>query len=140
MKPAAHWFFLSDPESYHFDQLFASKRDTWDGVFGSMAQKYLGEIHKGDRVIGYHTAPEKAAVCELEVLTDAYQNPEIKDKKNWVVDLKAVKRLGRPVPLAALKANKKLSDMKLFHMMRPIAVSPLKEEEYEEIVRMGSVK
>ena len=138
MKRAAHWFFLSDPESYHFDQLFASKRDVWDGVFGSMAQKYLGEIRKGDLVIGYHTAPEKAAVCELEVLTDAYQNPEIKDKKNWVVDLKAVKKFKRPVPLAELKAHKKLADMKLFHIVRPIAVSPLSDAEYAEIVRLGS--
>jgi predicted RNA-binding protein with PUA-like domain len=133
----ACWFFLSDPESYHFDQLFKSKRDVWDGVFGSMAQKYLGEIRKGDRVIGYHTAPDKAVICELEVLTDAYQNPEIKDKKNWVVDLKAVKKLARPVPLAELKANKKLAAMKLFHMMRPIAVSPLTEAEYDEIIALS---
>jgi len=132
------WFFLSDPESYHFNELFGSKRDVWDGVFGSMAQKYLGEIRKGDRVIGYHTAPEKAAICELEVATDAYQNPEIKDKKNWVVDLKAVKKFKRPVPLSELKANKKLTGMKLFHMMRPIAVSPLTEAEYDEIVKTGA--
>ena len=136
----ACWFFLSDPESYHFDQLFKSKREVWDGVFGTAAQRYLGEIRKGDRVVGYHTAPEKAAVCELEVLTDAYQNPEIKDKKNWVVDLKAVQRFDRAVPLAELKGNKKLSGMKLFHMMRPIAVSPLTEAEYEEIVRLGKAE
>jgi predicted RNA-binding protein with PUA-like domain len=134
----ADWFFLSDPESYHFDQLFKSKRDVWDGVFGSVAQKYLGGIRKGDRVVGYHTAPEKAAVCELEVVTDAYQNPELEGKKNWVVDLKAVRKFARPVPLSELKGNKKLSDMKLFHMMRPIAVSPLTQAEYNEILRMGS--
>src|SRR5258708_13929766 len=99
-----------------------------------MAQKYLGEIRQGDRVIGYHTAPDKAVICELEVLTDAYQNPEIKDKKNWVVDLKAVKKLARPVPLAELKTDKKLAGMKLFHMMRPIAVSPLTETQYGEFV------
>src|SRR5258708_7416942 len=103
-----------------------------------MAQKYLGEIRKGDRVIGYHTAPDKAVICEIEVLTDAYQNPEIKDKKNWVVDLKAVKKLVRPVPLAELKADKKLAGMKLLHMVRFIAVSPLTEAEYEEIVRLGA--
>ena len=135
----SHWFFLSDPESYHFDQLFASKRDMWDGVFGGAAQKYLGEIKQGDLVIGYHTAPEKAAVCELEAATGAYQNPEVKDKKNWVVDLKAVKRFARAVPLAELKANKKLAGMKLFAIPRPIAVSPLTAAEYNEIVKMGRV-
>lgn len=134
----ACWLFLSDPESYHFDRLFETGREVWDGVFGAAAQKYLGQVRRGDRVLGYHTAPEKQVVAQLQAVSDASQNPEIKDKKNWVVDLKAVKKLAKPVPLAALKANKKLAGITLFHMMRPIAVSPLREEEYEEIVRMGS--
>ena len=55
------------------------------------------------------------------------------------MDLKAVKRFARAVPLAELKANKKLAGMKLFAIPRPIAVSPLTEAEYQEIVRMGRV-
>jgi predicted RNA-binding protein with PUA-like domain len=132
----ACWFFLSDPESYHLDQLFASKKDVWDGVFGGAAQRHLAAIKKGDKVIGYHTAPEKSAYCEIEVVSDAYQNPEISDKTNWVVDLKAVKKFARPVPLAELKA--KLPDMKLFKIPRPIAVSPLTQAEYDAIVKLGS--
>jgi predicted RNA-binding protein with PUA-like domain len=134
----AYWLFLSDPESYHFDQLFQKKQEMWDGVFGGVAQKYLGEIRKGDQIIGYHTAPEKQVVATLEAVSGAYQNPEIKDKKNWVVDLRPVQKLAHPVPLAALKANKQLAGMKLFKLVRPIAVSPLTEEEYREILRMGS--
>jgi predicted RNA-binding protein with PUA-like domain len=132
-----YWFFLSDPESYHFDQLFKTKRDVWDGVYGGLAQKYLGEIRTGDRIIGYHTAPEKQVVATLEAVSDAHQNPALKDKKNWVVDVRAVAKLARPVPLAELKAHKQLSQMKLFKMARPIAVSPITEEEYAEIVRLG---
>ena len=133
----ACWLFLSDPESYHFDRLLETKREVWDGVFGAAAQKYLGQIHRGDLVLGYHTAPEKQVVAQLEAVSDAYQNPEIKDKKNWVVDVKGIKKLPRPVPLAELKANKNLAPMKLFQMARPIAVSPLTRAEYDEILRMG---
>ena len=135
------WLFLSDPESYHLDELFQSKtRSTvWDGVFGSAAQRYLGEIRGGDRILGYHTAPEKQVVAELEAGSDAYQNPEIKEKKNWVVDVRAVKTFPRPVPLAELKSNKKLAGMKLFKMVRPIAVSPLTAAEFAEIRRMGGL-
>ena len=136
----AYWFFLSDPEHYHLDTLFRARKDTWDGVFGTAAQKYLGEIRRGDRILGYHTAPEKQVVAVLEAAGDAYQNPEIKDKKNWVVDVKAVEKLPRPVPLAELKSNKKLAQMKLFKMIRPIAVSPLSEGEFHEIRRMGFEK
>ncbi len=133
------WLFLSDPESYHFDQLFEARREVWDGVFGGLAQKYLSQVREGDLILGYHTTPEKQVVAELEAVSDAYQNPELKDKKNWVVDVKGAKKLPRPVPLAELKANKKLAGMKLFKLVRPIAVSPLSDAEYREIVKMGGL-
>ncbi len=132
------WFFLSDPEDYHLDELFKKKKEMWDGVFGSLAQKYLAEIKKGDYIVGYHTAPEKSAYAILEAASDAYQNPEIKEK-NWVVDVRGVRKFKRPVPLTELKANRKLSGMKLFRMFRPIAVSPLTRAEYEEICRLGGL-
>ena len=132
------WFFLSDPEGYHLDELFKKKKEVWDGVFGSLAQKYLAEIKKGDHIIGYHTAPEKSAYAILEAVSDAYQNPEIKEK-NWVVDVRGVRKFKRSVPLAELKASKKLSGMKLFRMFRPIAISPLTEAEYEEICRLAGL-
>ena len=132
-----HWLFLSDPKSYHFDALFKKKREVWDGVFGSLAQKYIAEIKRGDRILGYHTAPEKSVYCELKAASGAYQNPELKEK-NLVLEVAPVRKLKRPVPLATLKANPKLKGMKLFKLFRPIAVSPLTAAEYKEILRLGA--
>ncbi len=133
-----YWFFLSDPEDYHLRELFKKEKEVWDGVFGSVAQKYLAIIKKGDRIIGYHTAPEKSAYGVLEAVSDAYQNPESKEK-NLVVDVRGVKEFKRAVPLAELKAHAQLKRMKLFGMFRPIAVSPLTPEEYNEICRLGGI-
>jgi predicted RNA-binding protein with PUA-like domain len=132
-----YWLFLSDPESYHFDQLFKQQREVWDGVFGSMAQNYIAGIRKGDRILGYHTAPEKSVYCELRALGGPYQNPELKEK-NLVLEVAPVKKLRRPVPLAELKTSAKLKGMQLFRFFRPIAVSPLTAKEYREILRLGS--
>ena len=132
-----YWLFLSDPESYHYDELFGKKSDVWDGVFGAMAQRYIAEIKKGDRILGYHTAPEKSVYCELRAASGPRQNPELKEK-NLVLDVAPVRKLKRPVPLAELKANTKLKGMKLFKFFRPIAVSPLTPAEYKEILRLGS--
>ena len=90
------WLFLSDPESYHYDALFQKKREVWDGVFGALAQKYIAEIKRGDRILGYHTAPEKSVYCELRAARGTYQNPELKEK-NLVLDVAPVKKLKRPV-------------------------------------------
>jgi predicted RNA-binding protein with PUA-like domain len=134
-----YWFFLTDPESYHLDQLFQKKNEVWDGVFGNLAQKYLAEIRKGDRIIGYHTAPEKSAYAVLEAASDAYQNPELKEK-NLVVDLRGIRKFSRAVPLAELRTHPKLKAMKLFKMFRPIAVSPLTAGEFDEICRLGGAR
>ena len=131
------WLFLSDPESYHFDELFSKKTEVWDGVMGGAAQRYLGEIRKGDRIIGYHTAPEKSVYAVLEAVSEPYQNPEL-EQKNFVIKVRGVSKLKRPVPLAELKAHPLLKQMKLFKMFRPIAVSPLTAAEYDEILRLGS--
>lgn len=132
------WFFLTDPEDYHLDELFSKNTEVWDGVMGNVAQKYLGEIRKGDRIIGYHTAPEKCAYAVLEAASEPYQNPELK-QKNLVVKLRGVAKFKRPVPLAELRASPQLKQMKLFKMFRPIAVSPLTLAEYREICRLGGL-
>ncbi len=136
---AGYWFFLGDPEDYHLDEVFKVKKTMWDGVHGGAAQKYISQMKKGDRIIGYHTAPLKAAYAELEAVSDPYQNPELKEK-NWVIDVAAVKKLARPVALADLKAAAPLKEMKLFRMFRPIAVSPLTAKEFETILKMGGAK
>lgn len=130
------WIFLTDPESYHLDDLFEKKTEMWDGVGSNIAQKYLSGMQKGDRIVGYHTAPGKCAYAVLEAASGPYQNPKSKEK-NLVIDVRGVAKLPRPVALAEMKANSKLKQMKLFKMFRPIAVSPLTPEEFQEIVRLG---
>ena len=134
-----YWFFLSDPEDYHLDELFKKKKDVWDGVHGSMAQKYIGEMKAGDLIIGYHTAPGKSAYAVLEAVSGPYQNPEEKGK-NWVIELRGVEKFKAVVPLADLKASAALKGMKLFKIFRPIAVSPLTAAEFQHIRKMGGLK
>lgn len=133
------WIFLTDPESYHLDDLLKSKTEIWDGVGGTVAQKYLSELKKGDRIIGYHTAPGKCAYAVLEAVSAPYQNPKMTEK-NLVIDVRGIRKLPHPVALAEMKANSKLKAMKLFKMFRPIAVSPLTAEEFQEILRLGGLR
>lgn len=142
-----HWFFLTDPESYHLDALFRKEKDVWDGVHGANAQKYLAQIKKGDRILGYHTAPEKTVYAVLEAVSDSYPEKRIRAARGskrapsavWVVDVQGVRKLSRPVPLAELRADKKLAKMKFLIIPR-MAVSPLTPDEYQEILRLAGEK
>jgi predicted RNA-binding protein with PUA-like domain len=133
-----YWIFLTDPDSYHLDDLLKKKTEIWDGVGGTVAQKYLSELKKGDRIIGYHTAPGKCAYALLQAWSAPYQNPKLKEK-NLVIDVCGLGKLPQPVPLAEMKASSKLKQMKLFKMFRPIAVSPLTPAEFREILRLGGL-
>jgi len=136
---ANYWFFLTDPVTYHLDELFRKGRDVWDGVYGANAQKHLAQVKKGDRILGYHTAPEKSVYALLEAVSDAYPDPKEKDKTIYVADLKGVRKLPQGVPLQALRADPKLAQMKFLIIPR-MAVSPLTEAEYNEILRLGGEK
>lgn len=136
---AQHWLFLSDPESYHLDTLFRKGKDVWDGVHGANALKHIVQIKKGDRILGYHTSPEKAVYAVLEAVSDSYPDPKEKEKKIAVVDVKGVRKFARPVPLAELRAAKKLAKMKFLIIPR-MAVSPLTPAEYQEILRLAGEK
>ena len=136
---AQHWLFLSDPESYHLDTLFRKGKDVWDGVYGANAQKHLAQIKKGDRILGYHTSPQKTVYAVLEAVSDSYPDPKEKEKKIAIVDVKGVRKLSRPVPLAELRATKKLAKMKFLIIPR-MAVSPLTPAEYQEILRLACEK
>lgn len=131
-----HWIFLTDPKTYHLDDLFKKKKEIWDGVESTVGQFHLKQISKGDLIIGYHTAPEKAACAILEAASAPYQNPATKEK-NLVVDVRPVRRFPRPVPLAAMKSNPALKEMKLFKLFRPVAVTPLTPAEYAAICTAG---
>ena len=136
---AQHWFFLSDPETYHLDELFRKGKDVWDGIHGANALKHLAKVKKGDRILGYHTSPGKAVYAVLEAASDSYPDPKEKQKQIAVVDVKGVRKLPRAIPLAELRANKKLAKMKFLVIPR-MSVSPLTPPEYEEILRLAGEK
>jgi len=130
------WLLLADPKSYSFDDLEKQKRAVWDGIAGSLAQKHMRDMSLDDVALIYHTAPDKAVVGTARVASDPYPDPKDREKKLVVVDVDSPKRLKKNVPLAALKANRKLSGMTFLKIQR-IAVTPITKEHFNEILRMA---
>jgi len=111
----------------------------WRGA-GSKAdaQRQLKLVRKGDRVLCYHAAPERALYALAEVTRDPYLDPHDPEDKNLVADLRALERLPKQVSLVELRANKLLRKVKLLKNVRLI-ISPLTEEEYQEMLRMAGI-
>ncbi|MBI4456865.1 MAG: EVE domain-containing protein [Acidobacteria bacterium] len=131
-----YWLLLADPKSYSFDDLEKDQRTVWNGIVGSVAQKHMRTMKKGDTTLVYHTAPDKRVIGAAKVVFGPYPDPEDKEGKLVVVDIEPIQRLRNPVPLTALKENRKLAGMTFLRIQR-IAVSPLTKGEFGEIVKMG---
>ena len=133
-----HWFFSADPTRYHWDTLFVKGKDLWSDVRDTASQRYLKQVKKGDKVLCYHGVPDRMVYALATVASDPYPHPTDRKKQVLIVDLKANERLPRPVPLKEMKLDRALRRMRFLARPR-LAVSPLTEHEYNEILRLAGV-
>ena len=133
---AQKWLFKSDPETYSFADLEREGKTVWDGVSNNLALKHLRSARKGDSVLIYHTGEERAVLGMAEVVTAAYPDPKQKDPRLVVVDIKAVRRLVRPVSLDEIKKQASLKDFALVRLPR-LSVMPVSEDQWKELLALA---
>src|SRR6202142_1507711 len=134
-----HWIFVADPHHYHWDTLFVKGKEMWHGASSKPdAIRGLKQVRKGDRVLCYHSAPERALYAIAEVTRDPYPDPHDLESKMMVADLRAMERLPRVVTLDELRDNPAVRKVKFLKNVRLI-ISPVTDEEYQEILRMAGI-
>jgi predicted RNA-binding protein with PUA-like domain len=146
MSDRRYWLVKSEPEEFSFGDLLRSPKHTtgWDGVRSYAARVHLRAMKIGDLVLFYHSNANPAAIVGVaEVAREAYPDHTAFDPRGphhdpkstpndptwFMVDLKAVESLDRPVSLDELKAQKELEQMALLRIGR-LSVQPVTEDEY----------
>ena len=115
----------TEPDKYSFDDLLRDGETTWDGIKNPQALKNLREMHKGEKLILYHSNVGKAAIGTATVVS-----VDVSDPKNPAVRIKAGKRLKREISLAELREVPVFTDSILFRQFR-LSVVPLTDEQYD---------
>lgn len=137
----AYWLVKSEPSTWSWEDQ-VKRGDTgepWTGVRNHTAKLNLMKMKTGDRAFFYHSVDEKQIVGIAEIIREHYPDPTAEPGSPWVVvDLKAVTPLKTPVTLAAVKAEKDLSEMALLKQSR-LSVQPVTAAEWKTICRMGGV-
>lgn len=132
-----HWLVKSEPFKYSWTKFNEDKRTFWDGVRNYQARNNLRAMKEGDLVLFYHSNEGKNVVGIAKVVKEFYQDPTT-DDTNWVVvDLAPVQAIKNPVSLEQIKAEESLKDISLIRQGR-LSVMPLKAEEFDKILEMGS--
>ena len=138
-KSSGLWLAKSEPETYSWDDFVREGRTDWTGVRNFQARNNLRQMKAGDRVLFYHSGTGKCVVGIAEVVKAGYPDPTAGDPQWVAVDLKPVKPLNEPVPLASIRYHAKLGNMPLIRQSQ-LSVMPLTKEEFETILAMGAGK
>lgn len=130
----AHWLMKSEPESYSWSELVRDGTTEWDGVRNNAARLNLKAMKKGDEAFFYHSMSDKAVVGIMRITREAQPDPKAPD---WVsVKVEPVHALVRPVTLAEIKAEPRLSKMELVRQSR-LSVAPVRDEEWKRILELS---
>ena len=145
----------SEPDVFSIDDLANSPLQTtcWDGVRNYQARNFLRDSMKnGDKVLFYHSSTDPMGVAGwCEVVREGYPDTSAFDpnsnyfdpdstpeKPVWImVDIKLMEKFPRLVTLQEIKENPSLKDILLIKRGNRLSVFPVKEEEFNEIIKMS---
>ena len=135
----AYWLVKSEPSAYSWEQFEKDGSTTWTGIRNYAARLHLNSMKKGDEVLYYHSNEGLDIVGIAKVIKESFQDPTTDDERWVAVELKAVKKLARPVSLNEIKKEKRLSNMALLRISR-LSVQPVTENEWKAILELSKKK
>jgi predicted RNA-binding protein with PUA-like domain len=107
------WLLQTEPDQYSWDDLERDSSTVWNGVTDYEALKNLRDIDEGDMALVCHKGDEPSIVGVVQVVSDAYPDPEGNDPTQWVIDVELVGRLPRPIRLDEILDDPELQDFPL---------------------------
>lgn len=136
----AYWLFKSEPGTWSWDdQVKAGKAGTeWTGVKNFSARNFMRAMKKGDQGFFYHSGDDKRIVGIVSVVRQAHPDSTDGTGQWECVDIAALRPLTKPVPLAAVKAERQLADMALVRLSR-LSVQPVTDAEWTLVSKMGGL-
>ena len=132
-----YWLLKSEPDAWSWDNQVKEGASMWDGVRNYQARNNLKEMKKNDLCFFYHSVTERSIVGIVKVVKEYYPDTTDKTGSFVVVDVKAIKKLKKPVSLDQIKENSKLQDIALVKQSR-LSVMPLKKTEWDIIIKMSN--
>lgn len=149
-----YWLFKSDLADYPLEKFMKDKVTPWEGVRNYQARNFMmKEMSVGDKGIFYiSNANPSAAQATLEVISephadslafnkksDYYDEKSTPESPRWFcVDVRYVSSFKRSISLDDMRKEKKLAKMRLLQRGNRLSITPLTQEEYELIVKLGN--
>jgi predicted RNA-binding protein with PUA-like domain len=146
------WLLKTEPEGYSIERLRREKTTPWTGVRSFQARNNMQEMALGDLGLFYHSSiAQPAAVGICKVVKTAYPDftqferdgeyfdgRATPDKPIWMmVDVGFVEQFARPVTLAEMRAEPRLTGMALLKRGQRLSVQPVTTQEWEIVLELA---
>ncbi|GHB99293.1 EVE domain-containing protein [Cerasicoccus arenae] len=153
--PRKYWLMKTEPDVFSFDDLKDRPHQTepWDGIRNYQARNYMrDEMKIGDRILFYHSRCDPPGIVGVaEVVGEAVPDPSAWDPKSNYYDEKAspenprwcmvsvryFETFPRLVSLEELKADPKLSEMRVVQRGNRLSIMPVTKEEFDYVIKMS---
>ena len=132
----SYWLLKSEPSSWSWNNQVKDKVTMWDGVRNYQARNNLMKMKKKDLCFFYHSVSEKQIIGIVEVVREYYPDPTDKTGRFVVTDVKAIKKLKKPVSLEKIKSTPKLVNIALIKQSR-LSVMPITKNEWDIIIKIS---
>jgi predicted RNA-binding protein with PUA-like domain len=148
-----YWLMKSEPEEVSIDDALAAPGSTvpWTGVRNYQARNFMRDAMRiGDGVLFYHSGCAVPGIAGIaEVASTAYPDPTQFDPASpyhdakatpatprWqLVDVRALRKT-RLLPLADLRADPGLAELKILQRGSRLSITPVAEAEWHRIVSL----
>ena len=137
----AYWLFKSEPNTWSWQNQL-DKGDIgegWDGVRNYQAGNNMKAMQIGDLGFFYHSVSEKQIVGIVDVTELWHPDPTDASGRFGMVTVRAIKSMTRPVGLAEIKAEPRLSELALVRQSR-LSVVPVGAAEWKLLLEMGDTR
>ena len=131
-----YWLLKSEPSTWSWEDQVRAGVEMWDGVRNYQARNNLIKMKKKDLCFFYHSVSEKLIIGIVEVVKEHYPDPTDKTGRFVVTNVRAKKKLKRPVSLEEIKTTPKLSNIALIKQSR-LSVMPLTKNEWDTIIKIS---
>lgn len=154
-----YWLMKSEPDVFGIDDLAQRPNQTepWDGVRNYQARNMMRDQMKiGDQVFFYHSNCKPPGIVGIaEVVREGYPDHTAFDPAEhyydpksdpanprwYMVDVKFVRRLARPITLDELKTHHEaLPDFPLLRRGNRLSVMPVTAEQWDYILGLESAQ
>ena len=128
-SPINYWLFKSEPSCWSWNMQMDKKTTCWDGVRNYQASNNMKAMRVGDLGFFYHSISEKKIVGIVRVIKEYYPDHTDASGRFGMVDVEAVTPVTRPLSLAEIKEDPRLSDLALIKQSR-LSVLPVSKDHW----------